>query len=100
MQEGYITPKEEKYPEAEAILWEDPSTSGNFWLVERCPYCGKRHRHEAGKRGEDPRSRLGHQRSHCDKKYPTDRGYVLIEKLSRIGMEQGHHRPPRTYQKL
>ena len=80
MQTDYITPKEEKYPEVEVVLRDDTPTGGRFWVVEKCPYCRKEHLHEAGSQEEDPRSFLGHRQSLCKKKYPTDRGYVLIEK--------------------
>jgi len=80
MASGYITPKENKYPEADVILFKDEATGQNFWVVEVCPYCRKQHRHWAGDINDDPKSYLGHHPSHCIKKYPSDRGYMLIEK--------------------
>ena len=80
MREGYIIPKEKKVPEAEVVLWEEPSSGKRSWVVERCPYCGKKHMHDAGTSADDPKTYLGHWPSLCKKKYPSDIGYKLVEK--------------------
>ncbi len=80
MIEDYITPKEQKLPEADVFLQQDTATGMNFWIIEKCPYCGNRHKHHAGNDNDDPKDYLGHQKSLCTKRYPADRGYMLIEK--------------------
>lgn len=48
---------EKIYAEAEARL------SGQQWIVDSCPYCGKRHVHGAGGDTGDPLKFLGHRNS-------------------------------------
>ncbi len=75
-------------PEAPATL--KPVRDGrrvvNLWVIERCPYCGRRHTHRAGVAGvNDPRQALGHRVAHCvtkDGRLPDNPGYVLIEHLT------------------
>jgi len=47
------------------------------WVVLRCPYCGRQHRHGAGRPGDDPRQFLGPRVQHCDQ--PNASGYELVE---------------------
>ena len=51
---------------------------GHQWVVGRCPYCGRKHYHGAGRNGEDPRKLLGHRVAHCDQDL-TLVGYILVE---------------------
>ncbi len=43
-----------------------------------CPYCGQPHIHGGGLADQDPREFEGHRITHCLKRVPGDRGYVLI----------------------
>ncbi len=77
---SYIPTKEEKHSEVEVFLMQPGPGAERSWVMEKCPYCGKEHRHKAGGPDEDPGSFLGLQPSLCRRKYPGDRGYMLIEK--------------------
>ena len=35
------------------------------WVIPKCPYCGKKHTHGGGARGDDPRAYLGGRVAHC-----------------------------------
>jgi hypothetical protein len=54
-----------------------------FWVVDRCPFCARRHVHGGGLVGVgDPRRMLGHQLAHCAGRTAdgrADDGYVLME---------------------
>lgn len=39
--------------------------SCNEWVVDKCPHCGRKHHHGAGKHDEPPRDCLGHRLAHC-----------------------------------
>jgi len=47
------------------------------WVIDHCPFCGKRHVHGAGLPGDDPRRFLGERCAHCVS--PETRTYVLKE---------------------
>jgi len=49
-----------EYPIAVAVL------KNNQWVVQNCPYCGKKHFHGAGGPEDDPTKFLGHRSAHCD----------------------------------
>jgi hypothetical protein len=53
---------------------------GYLWIVDRCPYCSKRHEHSGGALHEEPRRYLGHRDAHCVK--PPRAGYILQEKAA------------------
>jgi hypothetical protein len=48
-----------------------------LWMIPACPYCGEKHYHGAGYRGEDPNRYLGHRESHCATEPKPREGYVL-----------------------
>lgn len=53
------------------------------WIVQKCPYCGEKHVHGAGKGKDDPMKRLSHRLAHCGFPYTdregfnNDAGYTL-----------------------
>lgn len=51
-----------------------------YWVVERCPFCGRQHTHGGGPLDGDPRRLLGHRSQHCVEGplWPKD-GYRLVE---------------------
>lgn len=49
-----------------------------WWVIAKCPFCGKRHAHGAGD-GEDPRRFLGSRVPHCIDKRDR-RGRVIWAK--------------------
>jgi hypothetical protein len=51
--------------------------SGWSWVVDCCPYCGKKHFHGGGKLDDDPYRFLGHRQSHCLNSPGSEAGYVL-----------------------
>lgn len=58
------------------------------WVVVRCPYCGKRHTHGAGRRGvDDPRALLGSRVAHClaGEKPSLLAEYLLVEADDEVG---------------
>ncbi len=62
-----------EYPEMSVRLVH--GKYGNQWRGF-CPYCGKKHTHGAPQR---PSGRhQGHRVSHCLRKKPQDRGYILV----------------------
>ena len=53
---------------------------GRQWVIARCPFCGKRHRHGAGPPDGDPRKFLGSRVPHCcGGDDQCDDVYVLVE---------------------
>lgn len=55
-------------------LRDMPGTRVMFWVVDECPYCGKRHLHLAGNlRQADPGETLGEHAAPCR----PDRSYEL-----------------------
>jgi hypothetical protein len=54
------------------------------WVVDECPYCGRRHSHGGGPLGGDPRSFLFARTPHCDPQDvldpPPPANYTLVEK--------------------
>jgi len=36
-----------------------------LWVVDECPFCGRRHTHGGGDIAGDPRQLLSHRTSHC-----------------------------------
>ncbi|BBO76919.1 hypothetical protein DSCW_43360 [Desulfosarcina widdelii] len=46
------------------------------WIVPRCPWCGKRHVHGAGRIEDNPLDYLGHRTAHCHDGSFHD--YVLV----------------------
>ena len=68
----------EDFPEAEVHLCEMPIPDELpifSWVVEKCPFCKKNHRHGAGRRRENVRNFLGARVAHC---FSGD--YVIVEK--------------------
>lgn len=61
-------------PQATARLRRQPD--GFRWIVDTCPYCGRRHTHGGGPLDSDPRAYLTHRVAHCLR----NDGYTLIEK--------------------
>ena len=50
-----------------------------LWIVPRCPWCGKRHTHGAGRPQDNPQDFLGHRIAHCSNNIALGRGYDLVE---------------------
>lgn len=50
-----------------------------FWVVPRCPWCGRRHTHGAGAHGGNPFDRLGERAAHC--RGARDRAYILQSRV-------------------
>jgi hypothetical protein len=50
-------------PVVEVSLRRGPRN--NSWIVKKCPYCGKRHEHGAGRSDQNPGEFLGGRVSHC-----------------------------------
>jgi hypothetical protein len=50
---------------------------GHTLIVERCPYCGRRHVH--GDAGRRERGEHGHRLAHCRERTAGNPGYVLVE---------------------
>ena len=53
------------------------------WVIERCPYCKKRHVHGGGSVIDNiPRTMLTHRSAHCGDPFreKASAGYVLVEK--------------------
>ncbi len=51
--------------------------NGFIWVLDKCPYCHKRHEHAGGALHEEPRKYLGRQPAHCAR--PPLAGYILQE---------------------
>ena len=49
------------------------------WVVQKCPYCGKKHYHGAGGKRDNPLTFLGHRVAHCFGPNADNRGYILVE---------------------
>ncbi len=50
---------------------------GNYWIVQKCVACHRRHVHGAGGLNDDPLQFLGHRSQHClNNEAPW--GYVLV----------------------
>ena len=64
-----------EYPIAIVVL------KGSQWVVQKCPYCKKKHFHGAGGRSDNPHNFLGHRSAHCLDMYTegidTSPGYML-----------------------
>lgn len=69
------TAVETEYPEMSVRLVLHPR--GNQWRGF-CPYCGKTHTHGAVSVNVDSGKYRGHRVSHCLRKSPQDRGYILV----------------------
>ena len=68
----------EDFQEAEVHLQEVPIPGELpifYWVVDKCPHCGRRHSHGAGRQRENVRNFLGGRVAHC---FSGD--YVLVEK--------------------
>ena len=54
-------------PAALAVIERRGRGPGAFcsWIVARCPYCGRSHRHGPVPAGADPRAHLGPRHAHC-----------------------------------
>lgn len=51
-----------------------------IWVVEHCPFCGKRHTHGGGALTDDPRKNLGARLAHCvTQSAANGRSYGLVE---------------------
>jgi len=50
-------------------------SDGFRWVVDRCPYCGRRHTHGGGPLDGDPRAGLGPRAPHCH----AGPEYALVE---------------------
>ncbi len=50
---------------------------GTQFVLAACPYCGAEHLHGGGDPGDDPHDHEGHRLSHCVRRVPGDRGYIL-----------------------
>lgn len=51
------------------------------WIVDKCPYCGKKHTHGAGfsEGNVDPKEYLGHRVAHCiSGEHDRDDSYTLV----------------------
>ena len=51
----------------------------HHWVIKECPYCGKEHKHGAGRINEDPDPHLGHRAAHCEFVEPNEQGYILVK---------------------
>ena len=47
------------------------------WIVESCPFCGRRHMHGGGPLAESPFRHLGARMRHCGNGDGTDHSYIL-----------------------
>ncbi len=47
------------------------------WVIDICPYCGKKHTHGGGPIEGDPRELLGARAAHCKSVQPEI--YILVE---------------------
>ena len=47
------------------------------WVIDHCPFCGKRHTHGGGAKKENPRDFLGWRVPHCDANVAAQ--YRLVE---------------------
>lgn len=52
-------------PEVRVELVHNRDGIRDWRFVDRCPYCGARHSHGAGREDTDPREYLGHRAAHC-----------------------------------
>ncbi len=69
-------------PSANAVFPEQPvvlkrGTHGNYWIVQKCVACGRRHVHGAGGLDDNPIHFLGHRSQHCLNN-EAPHGYVLV----------------------
>ncbi len=69
-------------PEPSATIPDQPvlfkrGIHGNYWIVQKCVACGRRHVHGAGDFDDDPLRFLGHRSQHCLNN-EAPRGYVLV----------------------
>ncbi len=48
-----------------------------LWIIDKCPFCGKRHCHGGGSLDGDPRRLLGGRVPHCD--HHQGLSYTLVE---------------------
>lgn len=48
-----------------------------LWVIDRCPFCGKRHEHGGGELSGDPRRVLGTRTPHCIGEHKGS--YTLVE---------------------
>ncbi len=53
----------------------------NLFHIAKCPYCGCRHTHGAGRAGDDPHKFAGHRIAHCD--HPGGYALVWLGKVAR-----------------
>lgn len=56
-------PESSALPEQPAVFKR--GIRGNYWIVERCIFCGKRHVHGAGEHHQDPARFLSPRLAHC-----------------------------------
>jgi len=53
------------------------------WVINRCPYCSKKHIHGGGRIADNnPRALLTHRTAHCTDPFraKASAGYVLVER--------------------
>lgn len=58
------------------------------WVVDKCPFCGKRHIHGAGNLDADPDFYLGIQDSHCCGKFKKQKyNLIKVENVEKTGKD-------------